>query len=220
MRGLYAILDVSVLRRKNLDPLAVARAVLSVRPAALQLRAKEMAARESLALLRALAPVCRGAGVPLVANDRPDLAVLAGCDLVHLGQDDVPPELAHRIAPRLGIGISTHTPEQLARALEAKPAYVAYGPIFATTTKENPDPVVGLAGLREAARAAERAGTPLVAIGGIDLARAAEVAAIAPCVAVIGALVEGVRDVADVAARARALTDAVRVAPPLVEARP
>ena len=210
MRGLYAIVDVSVLRGKGLDPVEFARAALAVRPAALQLRAKELGARESLALLRALAPVCRGVGVPLVANDRPDLAVLAGCDMVHLGQDDIPPELARRIAPRLGIGISTHTPEQLARALDAKPAYVAYGPIFSTTSKVNPDPIVGLAGLREAARAAERAGIPLVAIGGSDLARAADVGRIVPCAAVISGLVTDVHDMLGVAERARLFAAALR----------
>jgi thiamine-phosphate pyrophosphorylase len=210
MRGLYAIVDVSVLRAKGLDPIEFARAALAVRPAALQLRAKELGARESLALLRALAPVCRGVGVPLVANDRPDLAVLAGCDMVHLGQDDVPPELARRIAPRLGIGISTHTPEQLARALDARPSYVAYGPIFATASKTNPEPVVGIAGLREAVRAAERAGIPIVAIGGIDLARAADVGRVAPCAAVIAGLVADVVDMVGVSERARAFAAALR----------
>ncbi len=210
MRGLYAIVDMSVLRAKGLDPVAFARAVLASRPAALQLRAKDLSSREALSLLRALAPVCRGVGVPLVANDRPDLAVLAGCDMVHLGQDDVPPELARRIAPRLGIGISTHTPEQLARALDAKPSYVAYGPIFSTTSKVNPSPIVGLAGLRDAARAAERAGIPLVAIGGIDLARAAEVGRVVPCAAVIAGLIADVVDVAGVAERARLFSAALR----------
>ncbi len=219
MRGLYAIVDVSVLRSKGLDPIEFARAVLAAQPAALQLRAKEMAAREALALLRALAPVCRGVGVPLVANDRPDLAVLAGCDMVHLGQDDVPPELARRIAPRLGIGISTHTPEQLARALDARPSYVAYGPIFATTSKVNPAAVVGLAGLRDAARAAERAGVPLVAIGGIDLARAADVGRVAPCAAAISGLVTDVVDMVGVAERARAFSAALRAGAAGVEAR-
>ncbi len=218
MRGLYAIVDVSVLQAKGLDPVEFARAALAVRPAALQLRAKDLGARESLALLRALAPVCRGVGVPLVANDRPDLAVLAGCDMVHLGQDDVPPELARRIAPRLGIGISTHTPEQLARALDARPTYVAYGPIFSTTSKVNAAPVVGLAGLREAARAAERAGIPLVAIGGIDLARVADVGRIVPCAAVISGLVSDVVDIAGVAERARAFAAALRSSAPAVEA--
>ncbi len=78
MHGFYAIVDAGALDRRNLDPLAFAEAVLSVSPAALQLRAKNVSARETLALLRALAPMCHRAGVKLVANDRPDLAILAG----------------------------------------------------------------------------------------------------------------------------------------------
>src|SRR5580692_9277912 len=112
MRGLYAIVDAGALDVRGLDPLAFAEAVLSVSPAALQLRAKNVSARETLALLRALAPMCHRSGVLLVANDRPDLALMAGCDLVHVGQDDMPIERVRRIAPGLGVGISTHTLEQ------------------------------------------------------------------------------------------------------------
>ncbi len=219
MRGLYAIVDVAVLGKKGLDPIGFARAILAARPAALQLRAKELSAREVLGLLRALAPMCRSAHVPLVANDRPDLAVLAGCDLVHVGQDDATVEFSRRIAPGLGVGVSTHTPEQLARALEAHPSYVAYGPVFSTTSKANPDPLVGLAGLRDAADAAKRAGTPLVAIGGIDLGRAPGVAAIAPAAAVIGALTMGVRDLFEAGERARELHAALGGRSPIAEAR-
>jgi thiamine-phosphate pyrophosphorylase len=204
MRGLYAIVDTGVLAEKNLDALAFARAMVSARPAALQIRAKELSARETLALLRALVPLCRQARVPLVANDRPDLAVLAGCDLVHIGQDDVPVALARRIAPGLGLGISTHTLEQLECALAARPAYVAYGPVFATASKTNAEPV-GVDGLRQAAVASAKAGIPLVAIGGIDAARAPEIASIAPCAAMITALVTGVTSAAAAAERAIAL---------------
>jgi len=209
MRGLYAIVDVGVLSGTGLEPLTFAKAILSARPAALQLRAKDLSARESLALLRALAPMCRAMHVPLVANDRPDLAALAGCDLVHLGQEDVPVELARRIAPGLGIGISTHTPAQLARALEAQPAYVAYGPVYPTTSKANPDPVVGLSALAEAARAAAVAHIPLVAIGGIDFSNAHEVASSADAAAVIRGLVAGVHDLRQAADRARLLHEAL-----------
>jgi thiamine-phosphate pyrophosphorylase len=209
MRGLYAIVDVGALSGTGLEPLTFAKAILSARPAALQLRAKDLSARESLALLRGLAPMCRAMRVPLVANDRPDLAALAGCDLVHLGQDDVPVELARRIAPGLGIGISTHTPAQLARALEARPAYVAYGPVFPTTSKQNADPVVGLAALAEATRLAALAHTPLVAIGGVDLAHAPEVAAAADAAAIIRGLVTGVHDLRGAADRARLLHEAL-----------
>ena len=188
MRGLYAIVDVSTLVARRLDPLEFTRAILSARPAALQVRAKELPTREFLALLRSVAPLCRAAGVPLVANDRVDLAALAGCDYVHLGQEDLPIELVRRIAPALRVGVSTHTPEQLERALEARPTYVAYGPIFPTGSKAQPEACVGVAGLRAAAARATAARIPLVAIGGITLERAREVAPFADGVAVIAAL--------------------------------
>jgi thiamine-phosphate pyrophosphorylase len=205
MRGLYAIADVTTLADRRLDVVAFARAVLAARPAALQLRAKDLPAREMLALLRALTPMCRHAGVPLVANDRVDVAALAGCDYVHIGQEDGPIEIAHRIAPNLRIGVSTHTPEQLLRALEHRPAYVAYGPVYATSSKANPDPVVGLVGLRGAHAVARAAGVPLVAIGGITMERAPEVAAASDAAAVIAALVPEGADYAEVTARARRL---------------
>jgi thiamine-phosphate pyrophosphorylase len=188
MRGLYAIADVGMLAARRLDPIAFAEAVLSVRPAALQLRAKDAPARETLALLRELAPMCHRVGVPLVANDRPDLALLAGCDLVHVGQDDIPIERARRLAPGIGVGVSTHNAEQLEIALALRPAYVAYGPVFETTTKANPDPVVGFAGLRAAYAQALAARVPLVAIGGISRERARLLVGGADAIAVISEL--------------------------------
>jgi thiamine-phosphate pyrophosphorylase len=203
MRGLYAILDTETLASRRMLPLAFAEAVLATRPAALQLRAKSASAREILALLGQLAPLCKEAGVPLVCNDRPDLAVLGGAGLVHLGQDDVPIDLVRRLFPTLGVGLSTHTPAQLEEALAMKPAYVAYGPVFATASKSNPATVVGVEGLCDAAILAGRAGVPLVAIGGITQARATEVAAHADAGAVIGALVAD--DLHEVGWRASAL---------------
>jgi thiamine-phosphate pyrophosphorylase len=200
MRGLYAILDTEALARGAVPPLAFAEAVLAARPAALQLRAKSASAREVLALLRQLAPLCKQAGVPLVCNDRPDLAVLAGADMVHLGQDDAPIELVRGLFPSLRIGLSTHTVAQLEQALATKPAYVAFGPIFATASKKDHAAVVGVEGLRSAAVLARRAGVPLVAIGGISQARAHEIVPHADAVAVIGALVAD--DAREIGARA------------------
>jgi thiamine-phosphate pyrophosphorylase len=210
MHGLYVIVDTKLLAKRRIDPVAFARAVLEARPAALQLRAKDLSARETLRLLRALAPLCRAARVKLVANDRADLAALAGCDAVHIGQEDLPYELVHRIAPQLGIGISTHDLAQLDRALSVRPLYVAFGPIFPTASKVNPDPVVGLDGLAAAAERARAAGVPLVAIGGITLERAPDVAAHADAWAVIADLCpEGVSaGLSDVTVRARALAHA------------
>ena len=158
------------------------------RPALLQLRAKHLGARDTLELLRALRPLCTEAGAHLIANDRPDLAVLGQCDGVHIGQEDLPLPLVRTLAPGLLVGVSTHNLEQLSAALAERPDYVAFGPVFATASKERPDPSVGLALLAEAHAAAERAGIPLVAIGGINLERAAQIAERAELGAVIAAL--------------------------------
>jgi thiamine-phosphate pyrophosphorylase len=230
MRGLYAIVDVATLDARRLDPVAFAEAVLMAGPAALQLRAKDFPPREALALLRQLAPMCHRAGIPLVANDRPDLAIFAGCDLAHVGQTDMPIDRVRRLAPGLGVGVSTHTIEQLDVALAARPAYVAFGPVFETSTKAHPDPVVGMAALAEAHAHALAAGIPLVAIGGITLARAQELVGMAEATAVISALlppavlrgrVLSVGDVlGEVAARARAFQDLFATRPPAARAAP
>lgn len=205
MRGLYAIVDTKHCALRGADPVGVARALIAARPAALQLRAKDKSAREVLCLLRAIGPMCRQAGVPFVANDRADLAALAGCDAVHIGQEDLPYDLVHRIAPQLAVGISTHDLSQLGRALAAGPKYVAYGPVFPTASKANPDPVVGVDGLRQAFQMARAAATPLVAIGGITMARAREVALYADACAIIGDLLPEGASLEEVTRRARAL---------------
>jgi thiamine-phosphate pyrophosphorylase len=177
--------------------------VLAAPPALLQLRAKSAAPRRTLAWLRALRPMCARAGVPLVGNDRPDLARLAECDFVHVGQDDLDVASVRAVAPGLGVGLSTHDESQLLAALSESPDYVAFGPVFTTTSKADPDPLVGLDGLARAA-AIVRARVPLVAIGGVDLTNAPRVAEHAALGAVIGALLpEGGLD--GVTDRARAL---------------
>jgi len=200
MRGLYAIADVATLDARGLDPLAFAEAVLAASPAALQLRAKDVPPRQALALLRGLAPMCHRAGVPLIANDRPDLAILAGCDLVHVGQTDMPIDRVRRIAPGIGVGVSTHSLDQLHTALAARPSYVAFGPVFDTTTKKSPDPVVGLATVRVASPRAQAAGIPFVAIGGITLERVHDLAGIVDAVAIIAGLLPPVREAGPAAA--------------------
>jgi thiamine-phosphate pyrophosphorylase len=205
--GLYAILDVDAFRSRGIDVATrleeIADALLSARPTALQLRAKNEGGRATLDLLRRLRARCKEA--PLFANDRPDLAMLARCDGVHVGQDDLPYEEVRRIVPaEMMVGVSTHGSEQLAAALSLKPTYVAFGPVFGTASKVNPDPTVGLEGLRTSAEMARAAGIPLVAIGGIDRSRAPEViAAGARWGAAISDLVD--HDPAEIARRARAL---------------
>ncbi len=103
--------------------------------------------------------------VRLILNDRPDLALLCDFGGVHVGRDDVSVEDARRIVrPAAWVGVSTHSPQQVAEANETSCDYIAYGPMFPTATKNNHDPTVGLAGLRIARSQTRK---PLVAIGGI-----------------------------------------------------
>lgn len=206
MRGLYAIIDLDFLNQRGVEPLAFADAVLRARPAALQLRAKSAGAREALELLRALQARASRAGVPVFANDRPDLALLAGCHGVHLGQSDLALADARRLAPELALGVSTHGLDQLERALSERPAYVALGPIFGTASKRNPEPVVGLEVLVEASRRCRAAGVPLLAIGGLTHHNAASVAPWVELGAVISALLpaSGLAGVSDAAAALQA----------------
>jgi thiamine-phosphate pyrophosphorylase len=208
MRGLYAIVDMDALLARGIPATTFVAALLRARPCALQVRAKRQRPREVLAILRAIAPWCRAAGVPLFANDRPDLARLGGCDGVHVGQRDLAAREVRAAFPGLRVGVSTHAAAELSAAIAAQPDYVAFGPVFPTLSKDRPDPVVGLSGLGEAARVAARAGVPLVAIGGIDLDRAPDVAAIGVAGAVIGALlpegcaIDGVTRIASALGRA------------------
>jgi len=194
VRGLYAIVDLDSLAQRGLDPLRFAKSLVAARPAALQLRAKNERAENVIALLKALRPLCTDGGVPLVANDRPDVALIAGADMVHVGQTDASPALIRTLAPKLAFGVSTHTPEQLNRALTATPAYIAYGPVWATRSKVAADPPVGVAGFKQAARLIRLHANetnydpPLVAIGGITLERVMDIAAYASAVAVISDL--------------------------------
>jgi thiamine-phosphate pyrophosphorylase len=164
---LYPILDASVLPLENrfafLD--ALCGELLQAGVSLLQYRNKTGSDRELLddaACLRGAMPTGR---CLLVLNDRPDLAVIAGFDGVHVGQQDLSPAAARAVVgPHRIVGVSTHNALQLRVASQAPVDYVAIGPVFATASKLNPDPVVGLDGIRMA-----RALTslPLVAIGGI-----------------------------------------------------
>jgi thiamine-phosphate pyrophosphorylase len=131
-------------------------------------------------------------GVTLIVNDRADLALAAGWDGVHVGQDDLSPAGARRVLgdTRL-VGVSTHSPAQVREADALPVDYIAVGPVFATQTKADPYPVISLDGVR-AARAATK--KPLVAIGGITRANARSVLdAGADSVAVISALLASPR---------------------------
>jgi thiamine-phosphate pyrophosphorylase len=207
--GLYAIVDGDALGGR--DPLAFAEALLSAAPLfALQLRAKRWSARETLAVARALAERCARRGVPFVVNDRADVAAMSGASAVHVGQGDLSIAQARRVAPQAAVGRSTHDLAQVDLALAEGPDYLAYGPVFATRSKENPDPTVGLAGLASAAARSRAAGVALVAIGGITLENARDVRrAGADAIAVIGALSALADDPTSLHATARALHEAL-----------
>lgn len=174
-RGLYAIADHALCERAGLVLDRVARALIEARPAALQVRWKGAPAGALLALIEALMPEAEAAGVLLVVNDRADVAALAGAPAVHLGQDDLPLARARDLlGARAILGRSTHSPSEVAAALDEGATYLGFGPVFPTSTKMRPDPVVGLEGVAEAARLA--ADTPVVAIGGIGAGTIAAVA--------------------------------------------
>jgi thiamine-phosphate pyrophosphorylase len=197
---LYAIVDVDVCRANKLPVAEFAQAVCAARPRYVQLRAKRATARETLELLDAIVPIAHRYGVLVFANDRADLALLARTDGVHVGQEDLPIDLVRSIGPALRMGLSTHNETQLQAALLAAPDYVAYGPVYSTTSKANADSPVGIADLVMAARLARAAQIPLVAIGGISLERLREVAPHADFIAMIGALVPSSGRIEDVTA--------------------
>lgn len=163
---LYPILDIDLLAAHSLDIASVATAWQAAGVTLVQYRNKHGSTREMLrhaGMLREIFPPREG--VRLILNDRPDLALLAGFDGVHVGQDDVFAEGARMIVGKSRwVGVSTNSAEQVIEANQASCDYIAYGPIFPTASKVNPNPAVGLAGLK-AARALTA--KPLVAIGGI-----------------------------------------------------
>lgn len=162
-----------------------------------QLREKVLCARDFFVEAREALHVARAHGVKLIINDRADIAHAIGADGVHLGQEDMPASAVRELlGPRAIIGVSTHNLEQLKQARHEPVDYIAIGPIFATATKENPDPVVGLEGLRTARR--EIPDKPLVAIGGITLTNASEVLrAGADSVALIRAVLDDPNQIPD-----------------------
>ena len=202
VRGLYGMIDLSPEAATSEAALRLAGALVEGGARIVQLRVKGADARDLLALSRVLAPWCRERQVAFVVNDRLDVALAAGADGVHLGQDDLPAAAARPVVPAgFLIGVSTHDEAQARAALEHAD-YIAFGPCFTTSSKRNPDPVVGVERL---ARVCAFATKPVVAIGGIDLGTVAEVARAGAAAA---AIIRAVNGATDVAAAARTVTDA------------
>ena len=203
---MYAILDVGLCEARDLPPTRVLHAWLDAGVRLVQLRAKGLSLGPCLRLADEMAAECRRAGAIFIVNDRIDVGRLSGADGVHLGQTDLTPEDARAAWPEVAwIGLSTHNDEQIAGAVESAAHYIAIGPVFATSTKTNPDPVVGIDGVRRASALVRHDGRPLVAIGGIDLDAVASVLeAGADSVAIASGLLGGT----DLTARARAFLTA------------
>lgn len=187
------------------DPVRQARAACRGGASVVQLRAKHATDRDALAWAREIRAATRDAGALFVMNDRFDLALLAEADAVHVGQEDLAPAQVPPAARRsLAIGRSTHTLDQAQRTRDEPVAYVAFGPLFGSTSKATGYEARGLDALGEVARAV--APLPLVAIGGIDAGGAGRaLRAGARGVAVIGA----VAGADDPEAATRALVDAL-----------
>ena len=192
---LYPITDARLTglsHREQIERLAAGGATF------IQLREKLAAPREFYESALEAMKVARRLGVQIIINDRVDIAMAVAADGVHLGQDDLPPERVRALVGQSRIiGFSTHNLKQALEADSTPVDYIAIGPVFQTSTKEKPDPVVGLEALGEIKH---RISKPLVAIGGITLDRAQEtIAAGADSLAIISDLyVTG-----DIAGRAR-----------------
>lgn len=159
---LYAIIDAAFFP-DTLALLAFAGELRDTGVVLFQYRNKTVNARQMLSHARELRRKLEG--VPLIMNDRADLCLAAGFDGVHVGQDDLSVEGVRRVVgEKLWVGISTHVPEQVEAAAATSADYVAVGPVFTTSSKANPDPVIGLEGVRVARSLTRK---PLVAIGGI-----------------------------------------------------
>jgi thiamine-phosphate pyrophosphorylase len=196
---LYPIIDVACFA-KDTDPIAkvlrFAEALIVGGATLLQLRDKSTDVRRTLSLARELRQITRD-HARLIINDRADLALASQADGVHLGQDDLPPSAVRTILDgatigdkdrHLCIGLSTHSLDQVKLADAMPVDYIAVGPVFVTSSKANPDPVVGVEGVRQARQSTSK---PLVAIGGITRSNCRQVReAGADSVAVISDLLE------------------------------
>jgi len=182
----YPILDSEALERCGVSLETAAAAWLEGGAGILQIRHKGHWSRDFFAMAQQVARLCREAGAPLIVNDRADFALLLDAGL-HVGQDDLSPRDARKlIGPDATLGYSSHNLAQLVAAGGEPVDYVAIGPVFATASKRNPDPAVGVDEIRRCRGMVEK---PLVAIGGITIENARAVwAAGADSVALIAGL--------------------------------
>ena len=199
---LHLVTDAALCGPRGVE--AVVAAAVRGGATCVQLREKQLDTRPFVERARALRALLAPLGVPLIINDRLDVALAVGADGVHVGQSDLPPEDVRRLMPHALIGLSVENPEQVRAAADMPVDYLGVSPVFSTPSKQDTAPALGLEGLR-----AMRALTdlPLIAIGGIDLNNAAQVlAAGADGLAVVRALCAA-PDPAAAAQALRQLTD-------------
>jgi thiamine-phosphate pyrophosphorylase len=203
VQGYYAILDVKGASVNGPEVLARARRLLAARPCCLQLRAKQLPTGTFCRLAHDIRPLCAEAQIPYCINDRLDVALAVGADVIHLGQSDLPLADAIRVrkqtaAVKLSIAISTHDLGEALAAVEQGADHIGFGPIFPTQSKADADPAVGLDAL---AAVAARVSVPIVAIGGIDLDNVARVAKAGASAAAVIAAVDNAADPTDAGRR-------------------
>lgn len=187
-RGLYALVDADAAEKSGLDLVECGRAILGSGVPLVQLRAKDRSTEFFLRSAEALAESRLNSSSLLILNDRADIAELALADGVHVGQDDLSIQDLRIHFPQLLAGVSTHNLAQVQQQAALSPDYLAFGPIFSTQSKRNPEAKVGLAELRNTAKITRELQLPLVAIGGITLSTLEVVAKVADLVAVISLL--------------------------------
>jgi thiamine-phosphate pyrophosphorylase len=198
---LYPILDTAVLEARGFAALESARTLIAAGVRILQYRHKREFTQDRYDEAARIAEECRTSGAQFVINDRTDFARLLSAGL-HIGQEDLPPEAARRVLghERL-LGFSTHNESQLRAGSQSPVDYLALGPMYATISKERPDPVVGLGELTRLRRLTDK---PIVAIGGITIENSSDVlAAGADSVAVISGLLPDSSDLRLLSARIR-----------------
>lgn len=164
----YAVLTEPILGYKRLTEILVEHEV-----AFIQLRMKNQPLEEVRRVARVMRDITSDTDSRFIVNDHPEIAAEVGADGVHIGQDDMPyDEVRKIVGPDAIVGLSTHSPRQTEQACALVPDYIGVGPVYATPTKENPDPVIGIDGMK---RMVTTATVPAVAIGGINLENLPEV---------------------------------------------
>ncbi len=183
----YPLLDTAVLDARGFSVVEAAETLLETGVKVLQMRHKKAFSRAIFDVFDTVSRLCGEAGARFIVNDRADISFILNAG-VHVGQDDLPPASVRKLLGEKGlIGFSTHNSAQFRAALAEPVDYLAFGPVFSTTSKQNPDPVTGLAELQQIQSLRDH--RPLIAIGGITRGNARQVlAAGADSLAVIGDL--------------------------------